>query len=242
MDNPLTLNALFRFQDDAAAHNLSQSEHLRELVAYVEDSVALLADCLFSMHFPTHKQHALRVLGADAVTGIVSSVRAGLWGNLPEAAVLLRAALETISIVAAAVEAREYESLATELASARLRRHDYARSKAKLGDLGARIDRLRGRLSEVGAHSTGTRLKFSSYEIEGQLFDRVGAALDPTAAELALAMAPDVCLHFLDTCVKAYDQEGTPFPDRIRLSELRARFEECKGRAGRGEPTESDNQ
>lgn len=73
------------------------------------------------MQFSAPKQHSLRVLGVDAVTGIVSSVRVGLWGNLPEAAALLRGALEAAAILAAAVQSRGYESVAHEIQQARHR-------------------------------------------------------------------------------------------------------------------------
>lgn len=168
------------------------------------------------------------MLGADALTGIVTSVRVGLWGNLPEAAALLRSSLETTSILAAAVESNRYVSIASEISAANLKRHSYEQSVATLGQLGRSINYLRGRLSELGAHSTGTRLKFASYQINGERFDRVAAALDPESAELALSMAPDVCLHLLETCEKAFDQEQSEFVQRSRLQRLREGFRECK--------------
>ena len=230
----LTLEALFRFQDDAAAYNTAKSVRVQRLLDFVRGSVALLSHALFSMRFSEHKQHTLRILGADAVTGIVASVRVGLWGNLPEAAALLRSALETTAIFSAAVEANQYVSIASEVSAARLTRHSYKKAVAQLGDLGSRLDYLRGRLSEIGAHSTGTRLKFTSYRLEGQLFDRLGAALDPQSAELALSMVPDVCLQLLDACEKAYAQDRTEFPDPARLAQLRARFADCKEPADTG--------
>lgn len=224
----ITLEALFRFQDDAAAHNTASSVRLRRLLDFVRESVGLLAHAMGSMGFPAHKQHTLRVLGADAVTGIVTSVRVGLWGNLPEAAALLRSSLETTAILSAAVQASRYESIAAEIAGAKLKRHSYRKSIDQLGELGSRIDYLRGRLSDVGAHSTGTRLRFTSYRWQGQPFDRFAAALDPESAELALSMAPDVCLCLLSACESAYDQDHIEFPDPAGLGKLRARFADCK--------------
>jgi hypothetical protein len=224
----ITLEGLFRFQDDAAAHNTANSVRLRRLLDFVRESVGLLAHTLGSMRFSAHKQHTLRVLGADAVTGIVTSVRVGLWGNLPEAAALLRSSLETTAIFSAVVQENRYESIATEVFAARLKRHSYEKSVTQLGELGSRINYLRARLSEVGAHSTGTRLKFASYRLDGQVFDRIGAALDPESAELALSMAPDVCLQLLEACEKAYAQDRLEFPDPAGLAELRAGFADCK--------------
>ena len=200
----ITLERLFRLQDDAAAHNVASSGRLARNLDFVRESVGLLAQILGSMDFAAPKQHTMRVLGVDAVTGIVTSVRVGLWGNLPEATVLLRSSLETGAILSAAVQANRYETIASEIQAARLKRHSYKTSVKALGDLGSRIDHLWGRLSEVGAHSTGTRLTFVSYKLNGEPFDRMAAAYDPEAAELALSMTPDVCLHLLKTCEVAY--------------------------------------
>ena len=224
----VTLEALFKFQDDAAIQNAAKSVACRNLLEFVREAVAVLASVFGSMHFADDKQHTLRVLGADALTGIVTSVRVGLWGNLPEAATLLRSALETTSILAAAVEANQYVSIASELSAAKLKRHTYERSVTKLGGVGRRVEYLRGRLSEIGAHSTGTRLKFASYQINGDHFDRVGAALDSEAAELALSMAPDVCLHLLETLERAFAQDRSEFVQSARIQALREAFRSIK--------------
>lgn len=224
----VTLEALFEFQDDAAIKNTANSVLCRSLLEFVREAVGVLTDVFGSMRFVDHKQHTLRILGADALTGIVTSVRVGLWGNLPEAAALLRSSLETTSVLAAAVEANEYVSLASEVSAAKLKRHTYEQSVARLGELGGRLNHLRGRLSELGAHSTGTRLKFASYRINGEHLDRVAAALDPEVAELALSMAPDVCLHLLETYERAFAQDQSEFAQRARLQRLREAFHHVK--------------
>jgi hypothetical protein len=117
--------------------------------------------------------------------------------------VLLRCALETCAILAATVETQEYEGLAVEMRSKRMAQYSYSEAISQLGDLGGRIDFLRGRLSNIGAHSTSTRFKFAGYEFEGRSYDRIGAALDPTSVELALRWAPDACLQFLESIEKA---------------------------------------
>jgi hypothetical protein len=71
-------------------------------------------------------------------------------------------------------------------------------------------------------------LKFESYCLNGERFDRLAAAYDPESAELALAMAPDVCLHLLETFEAAYAQGGIRFPLADPLADLRGRFAECK--------------
>jgi hypothetical protein len=224
----IAMERLFQFQDEAAVYNVAHSERLRRLLAFVRESVALLTEIFHAMHFSAPKQHTLRVLGADAMTGIIASVRVGLWGDVPEAAALLRASLETTVILYFAVETNQYESIASELSSGRLKRHKYQSSVEGLGELGPRIARLRGALSELGAHSTGTRLKFSSYEMDGNQFDRVAAAYDPAGAELALSMVPDVCLQLLDACERAHNQDSLVLPDPHGVAALRASFADSK--------------
>jgi hypothetical protein len=230
----VTLERLFRFQDDAAAHNIGRSPQVARLLEFVGDSVRILAHSLACMRFSAPKQHTIRVLGLDAVTGIVTSVRVGLWGNLPEAAALLRCGLEAAAILSATVQANGFETTAQEIQEARLKRHSFRRSAEALGELGRRIDYLWGRLSDLGAHSTGTRLKFESYTLNGERFDRLAAAYDPEAAELALSMVPDVCLHLLETLEMAYAQEGIEFPGEAPLIGLRTRFAECKKNSDAG--------
>lgn len=180
------------------------------------------------MRFSDHEQTTLRVLGTDAISSFVASVRVGLWGNLPECIALLRSALETSSVLAAVVITQEYEAFAAELGTTRMRRYRYNESVSRLGDLGPRINSLWGRLSNVGAQSTATRMKFTSYQLSGETYDRFGAALDPRSAELALSCAPDVCLHLLESFANAYSQDSADFPELKRLTGLRASFSDVK--------------
>jgi len=71
-------------------------------------------------------------------------------------------------------------------------------------------------------------MKFTSYELNGERYDRLGAALDPESAEMALSLVPDVCLHLLESLEKTYSQESSEFPLANRLKDLRKRFAEAK--------------
>ncbi len=228
MGNEITLGDLFQLQDRAASHNLQESNLVAKRLVFVDEATTLAVKILTSMKFLDHKQHALRVLGTDTISSIITSARVGLWGNLPESIVLLRSALETSAVLAAVVEGQEYQVVTAEMGTSKMRKYSYKEAISRLGDLGSRIDYLRGRLSDIGAHSTGTRFKFESYQLEGQTYDRLGAALDPSSAELALSFAPDVCLHLLDSFEKAYSQESSGFPGLERLTVLREKFGDAK--------------
>jgi hypothetical protein len=223
MPYDMNLHAIFRMQDKAAGLNETRSDVVKQNLGIISDAVALVSEILTSATFADHKQHCLRVLGADALSSIITSVRVGLWGNLPESIVLLRCALETCAILAATVEERAYESVAFEIGSKRMSGHSYKASIAQLGDLGRRIDCLHGRLSDIGAHSSSTRFKFAAYECDGVWYDRIAAAIDPSSVELGLRWVPDVCLQLLQSLETAYLESGTAFPQAERLAVLQTR-------------------
>ena len=224
----LTLDALFRLQDRASKYNYEKSGIVQRRLAYVDDAVRLACGVLTSTQFPPHKKTAIRVLATDVISGIVTSSRIGLWGNLPDSLALLRTALETSAILAAVVDGQEYQAVMCEIQAAKMRRFSYDEAVGRLGELGSRLKSLRGRLSNIGPHSTGTRMKFTSYELNGQRFDRLGAALDPESAELALAYVPDVCIHLLECLEKTYSQDSLEFPLADQLRVLKERFTEAK--------------
>jgi hypothetical protein len=228
MADEITLEVLFQLQDRAATYNRENSVIVQKRLAFVSEAITLAAMVLTSMRFSDHKQHTARVLGTDAISSIVTGVRVGLWGNLPESIALLRSALETSSVLAAVVESQEYEAFSAEMGTTRMRRYSYKEAVSRLGNLGSRIDYLWGRLSNIGAHSTGTRMKFASYQLNGEAYDRLGAALEPESAEVALSYAPDVCLHLLESFANAYSQDSTNFPELERLTDLRASFRDVK--------------
>jgi len=71
-------------------------------------------------------------------------------------------------------------------------------------------------------------MKFTSYELDGERYDRLGAALDPKSAELALAYGPDICVHLLECLEKTYSQDLLEFPLADQLRALKERFTEAK--------------
>jgi len=228
MTDEITLATLFQLQDEALNHNRQNSAKVQRQLDFIGEAVALACSVLTSIQFPAHKQTVIRTLGGDALSSIVVSVRLGLWGDLPESVALLRSGLETCSILGAVVALRQYEVATYEIEASRLKRFSYEDAVSQLGDVGSRIKALHGRLSDVGAHSSGTRMKFASYELNGQRYDRLGASLDSELAELALSCAPDVCLHLLASFEDAYSQDSLQFSFESRLDKLRTYFGRVK--------------
>jgi hypothetical protein len=228
MTGQITLETLFWLQDQASKHNHEKSRIVQRRLAFVGDAVRLACAVLASTHFPPHKQTAIRVLATDVIASIVTSTRVGMWGNLPDSVTLLRTALETSAILASVVEAQEYQAVTCEMQTAKMRRFSYDEAVGRLGELGSRLKSLWGRLSNIGHHSTGTRMKFTSYELDGERYDRLGAALDPKSAELALAYGPDICVHLLECLEKTYSQDLLEFPLADQLRALKERFTEAK--------------
>lgn len=222
------LQDIFSMQDLAASQNQAQSEIVRKRLAFASDAVGLATAALGSTGFASNKQHVLRVLGVDAVSAIVTSTRVALWGDLPEGIALLRCAVETSAILAAVVETENYAVMADEIQAGGARKWTYKVAIGKLGDVGVRIKTLHGRLSNVGSHANPKRFQFASYQLEGEFYDRLGAALDPARVELALFWVPDACLHLLESIEKAYSQDFRVCPGSDQLSRLRNRFDSVK--------------
>jgi len=220
MSDKLTLEGLFQLQDQALKYNRENSPVLQERLTFVSDAVGLAFDVLTSMRFAAHKQTTLRVLCSDAFSSVVTSVRVGLWGNLPDSISLLRCAVETSAILAVVVAEQSYQLATSEMGTSRLQRFSFDEAIARLGDIGRKIKSTHGRLSNIGSHSTVHRLKWSSYEQNGQPYDRLGAALEPEAASNALGLSPTVCVYLLDSLGKSYSQDSVAFPCSEQLQEL----------------------
>ncbi|MBZ5538479.1 MAG: hypothetical protein LAO31_21245 [Acidobacteriia bacterium] len=223
MADNITLDRLFHFQDEALEHNTVHSVTVQERLRLVREAIALSAIVLTSMKFSNYKQHVLRVLGTDCLSSIVTSVRVGLWGNLPESVALLRSALESTAISAAVVQTREYAVLCAEFRK-KLSKYNFKRASFILGGFGSRIIRLWGTLSNIGAHSTAFRMRFSSYQMSGEFVDRLAAAFDHQLSENALFYTPDVCLALLISFELAYTQDSVEFPEAARLDSLKQDF------------------
>ncbi|MBI4479382.1 MAG: hypothetical protein HY651_05115 [Acidobacteria bacterium] len=228
MSDEITLEALFRLQDRALKYNWENSPILQKRLVFISEAVRLAYEILTSMRFAAHKQTAIRVFCGDAFSSIVTGVRVGFWGNVPESIALLRCAIETSAILAVVVEEQAYEAATLEMGTSRLRRFSYDAAVSRLGDVGLSISSTWGRLSNIGPHSTGTRMKFSSYELNGESYDRPGAALHPESAEHALSLVPTVCLHLLDSLEKSHSQDSAEFPFAERLRSLWTRFADVK--------------
>jgi hypothetical protein len=228
MRDEMTLQGVFLMQDRAASYNEARSDIVKKRLGFVSDALALATEIVDLTGFPTAKHHAMRVLGVDILSTIATSVRVALWGNLPEGIAVLRCALETCAVLAATVQAQEYAVVAAEMQARTSRTCTYKKAIFALGEVGARINELHGRLSNIGGHANTTRFKFASYETEGQFYDRLGAALDPSCAELALFYTPDACLHLLESIEKAYLQDSRTCPCSDRLLNLRDRCPDVK--------------
>lgn len=219
----LTLERLFQFQDFAASSNLQRSELARRRYQFVRSGVELGASVLGAISFPTPKQHVIRVLGVDALSSVIASVRVALWGNLPESWAILRAGLETAVTLAAVVGTQAYDAATYEL-SHRLRRFAFDNAVKELKDRKAAFLALHGELSNFGSHLSAARSKLSAYSRDTERYDRLGAALDPEIAAAALIYSLDACLQILMTLKEAFDQDGLDFPAAKGLEILLADF------------------
>ena len=146
---------------------------------------------------------------------------------------LLRIGLETAASLGVITEDRKYRTAnyEVETRTGKFDRLAFEEVVKRAGELGARIESTWGQLSNIGPHSTPKRMKYASYDLGGEHFDRFGFAMDKesASAELALSLFPDVCLHLLDCFEKAYAQDSVEFPFADRLENLRLRFAGIRG-------------
>ncbi len=210
-------------QHEAQLSNLS-SGRVAELLGFVRDFAGLITDTLESLGFEDPaKQTVIRILSNDSLSSLLVACRVGLWGNVPDAAVLNRTALETLTILTCVVEEGAFHAFDSEMRS-RLRRFSYGACHTRLGDRGQRLNSLHGKLSDVGGHTSRNRLKFAEFKMDGVSYDRLGFAADADASETALLLIPD-SLHYLAAILHAsYAQERRAYPLEERHAELNARY------------------
>lgn len=227
MNEGLSLERVFELQDDAAQFNIVSSSTVRRRLEFLRGAVSLLTSVVLGVRFNGEKQHAIRILSADALSSLVTSVRVGLWGNFPESFSLLRSAIETATILTAVVRSQQYKTATYELGR-KMDKLSFENSLDILDDTGQRIKELHGRISDIASHASSTRLKFESYTLDGETYDRLGFAYDPESAEMALAYTLDACLQVAYALQEAYQQDNLPFGPAPQLLKLIKAYEEAR--------------
>jgi len=180
MNDEPTIQDFFGFQDEALKYN-SDSILVQKRLSFISDALQICWAVLTSMQFEENKQTAIRVLGVDAISNIITGTRIALWGNLPDSVAVLRCALETAAILGVMIDERKYETANNEVAGktgkfSELAFQDVVRQS---DDLGKRMSSTWGRLSNIGPHSTPVRMKHASYDFNGTRFDRIGYPEQP---------------------------------------------------------------
>ena len=240
----LRLEDLFQYQDEALLSNRSTAK-VGVLLGFTREFVGVVMDTLESLEFTDPaKQTVIRVLSVDATSSLVVACRAGLWGNVPEATILTRTALETLTILMCVVEEGAFRAFAFEM-RARLRRFSYEACQTRLGGHAKKISSLHGQLSDVGGHTTRNRLKFAEFKLEGLAHDRLGFAFDAEGAEIALLLIPDSLQHLAAILRTAYTHEQRTYPVEARLTELNGRYaqflRECDSEGNMSDRNDSES-
>ena len=205
-ENKLGLNEVFRLQDEAAKRHLAQSELLRLAYGVISDAIDICAKSLMNAKFPAEKQTAIRRLGVDCLSHLIVSMRVGLWGALPESLSVHRGAIESAGQLLYVVKNQTYRTAVTEMR----RKFDTVRYKTvftELGNMGASMDKLHGRFSEMASHSTAMRSQFVQYEFDGTEYDRLGFAVESRFAEFVAYYSMLVVMMVCDALFLAHQQE-----------------------------------
>lgn len=209
MEQP-KFDRVFELQDQVMINHLSSSKFAKKAYELISEATLFNVGILGKMRFDPEKQDVIGKLAIDAISPIIVAVRVALWGNMPESLAVLRAALESSTQLQFVVREGMYKIAAYELYNG-FKKLEYKNVLNSLGKLGEKTKKLHGLISEAAVHATASRLKWNSYEHEGDTFSRVGFARDTEKAELPLFYCMDVCLLVTDALVQAYEQEQKPF-------------------------------
>ena len=223
----LRLERLFEIQDEVLQEHLATSDLLKSTFSFLSDCSSLNFEILTSMRFEAEKQTAIRSLAVDSLSHTLIAIRLGLWGGLPESLSILRSAMESCTQLQYVVKKKEYKTLIYEL-DRKFDRLSFEKCRAGLGDLGKRIERIYGTISDIASHSTASRLALTSYKYRGEFYDRVGFARDVENAEKALFYCLDSCMMPIEAFFWAYEQDDLAFPWVDSVSELNERFRELQ--------------
>ncbi len=181
----LGLTELFDLQDEALRRNLLNAEGVHQFSALLSSLVGVCYEALHEMRFPATKQTVVRHLATDALSHLVVATRVGLWGAFPESLSVLRGAIESCAQFTFVVLEKKYATVMYEAKELkRFRQVDFDSACEQLGDLGNKLRKLHNQISEAAGHSTVKRFSLLEYEFEDQEYDRLGFAVDPTAARL----------------------------------------------------------
>jgi hypothetical protein len=218
------LNEIFALQDEAAKLNFKESALVREAYEVMSDAIRFSYTVLQEMPFEATKKTAIRRLAVDCLSHAIIAMRVGLWGGLPESLGTLRGATESAAQLTFVVKEQKYSTVAVET-NRKFDQISYESAFDGLGALGESMERLHGRFSNTGSHSTARRLALVDYEYDGQEYDRLGFAPSPKYAEIAVYYSMLVCMPVCDALYMAYKQEDVEFRLAQELSELLQRFE-----------------
>jgi hypothetical protein len=219
----LTLHELFDLQDCAATQHRADPQ-VSELLGLLDDAIQCITALLERSVPGDERQTVIRVLGTDCVSGLVTSARLSLWGLVPESASLLRSVHESAAILDVIVREQAYMAAANELQAKRLKRFAYDAIIQRLPDLHVSIAQRHGRLSNLGSHVSGVRLAFSSYQIGGEYFDRLGYSLSPAAIPELIRLALPVALQLATAICEAHTQAGLAPSEVSSISALSQRL------------------
>lgn len=223
----VTLEKLFELQDEVFQEHLNSSEILKKTFSFLSECVRLNTRILTSMKFESNKQTAIRNLAVDSLSHTIVAIRLGLWGDLPESFSMLRSAIESSAQLQYVVKHSKYETLIYEL-NRKFEHISFDNCVAGLEDLGKRIRRIHGRISETASHSTARRMAVRSYQHEGEFYDRVGFAWNVKNAELALFYCMDTCMMLLEAFLWAFEQDNLTFEWKDTVYKLSERFKDIQ--------------
>ncbi len=113
----------------------------------------------------------------DALSTLINSLKIALYGCHSDSMTLLRPIIEELTIMNYVVQKGRFDTASYEL-KVTLKNLKFENIVDLVKD-GKIIKKLHGRISNLAAHGTTSRIKSNLYDLNGKILPTVGVAIDP---------------------------------------------------------------
>jgi hypothetical protein len=206
----VNLNELFAFQDRTLAQHLSSSKVFSDTFNVISGACSLITDMVPNLAFQREKKGVLALFSVEILTAASVATRLALSGNTPESLGILRFAIERCAQLLFVVSEKRYKTAMYEIDSG-FDQVSYEEAFSSMGDLGHRIKRLHGEISEAAAHASAARMNWYSSQQEDKIHFGPGYQHEDERVAVCLEWCLD-SLHIVIHCVRlAHEQDELAF-------------------------------
>lgn len=174
---PVNLEKIFDLQDKALQRALTSHQAEWE---FIKDCIELVINRRFFEEHITDsdkkKLESIHALLNDALSTLINSLKIALYGCYSDSMILLRPIIEELTIMNYVVQEGSFDIVSYELKGS-LNRLKFENIVGLVKD-GKIIKELYGRISNLAAHGTTSRIRSNRYDLNGRILPTVGVAID----------------------------------------------------------------